>query len=225
MPHNILKLLNNSKKVKWYSSDKSIATVSKGVVTANKVGKCTVTAKVDSKKYKCSVTVTDLKYEKHVEAQEMQYNLISLVNKERVKNRVRPLKVKSSLIKAANIRVLEILPEKYTHTSNNDMVTDEKFSHYRPNNTLYSTVYSEVGLTSGIEYGENLGYTIDRITNLNEFAKESYNIFMKSVAHRENMLSPEYDYIGIGYVRPYTYTSDNGATYTVAFWAQEFYTI
>lgn len=54
-----LKLKNaKAKKVKWKSSKKSIATVSKkGKVTAKNIGTATVTAKYKSKKYKCKVTV------------------------------------------------------------------------------------------------------------------------------------------------------------------------
>ena len=54
----ILKLSGTKKKVKWSSSNKKIATISsKGKVTAKKAGKCTMTAKVSGKKYKCIVTV------------------------------------------------------------------------------------------------------------------------------------------------------------------------
>ncbi len=52
--------LNNAKasKVKWSSSKKKVATVSKkGVVKAKKKGKTTVTAKYKGKKYKCKITV------------------------------------------------------------------------------------------------------------------------------------------------------------------------
>lgn len=53
-----LKLLGNSKKVKWSSSKKSVATVtSKGKVKAVNVGSATITAKAGSKKYKCKITV------------------------------------------------------------------------------------------------------------------------------------------------------------------------
>lgn len=53
-----LKLKNNKKKVKWSSSNKKVATVSKkGKVTGKKAGKATITAKVGKKKYKCKVTV------------------------------------------------------------------------------------------------------------------------------------------------------------------------
>ena len=53
-----LKVLNNKKKVKWSSSNKTVAPVTKkGVVTAKKKGIATITAKIGKKKYKCKVTV------------------------------------------------------------------------------------------------------------------------------------------------------------------------
>ncbi len=53
-----LKLKNNKKKVKWSSSNKKVATVSKkGKVKAKKKGSCRITAKVGKKKYVCKVTV------------------------------------------------------------------------------------------------------------------------------------------------------------------------
>lgn len=53
-----LKVKNTKKKVKWSSSKKKVATVKNGKVTAKKVGKTTITAKVGKKKLKCKVTVT-----------------------------------------------------------------------------------------------------------------------------------------------------------------------
>ena len=46
------------KKIKWSTSKKSVATVSKsGKVKAKKAGKTTITAKLGKKKYRCVVTV------------------------------------------------------------------------------------------------------------------------------------------------------------------------
>lgn len=53
-----LKLKNNRKKIKWSSSNKKVAIVTKkGKVKAKKAGKATITAKVGKKKYKCKITV------------------------------------------------------------------------------------------------------------------------------------------------------------------------
>lgn len=55
-----LKLTGTKKAVKWSSSDKTVATVSsKGKVTAKSEGNVTITAKVQSKKYTCKVTVKE----------------------------------------------------------------------------------------------------------------------------------------------------------------------
>jgi flavodoxin len=52
--------MKNAKKVKWSSSDKKVATVSKkGEVKARKAGQTTITAKVGKKKYKSNITVSD----------------------------------------------------------------------------------------------------------------------------------------------------------------------
>ena len=48
------------RKVTWTSSDRKVATVKDGVVTAVYMGKCTITAKVkNGKTYTCKLTVTD----------------------------------------------------------------------------------------------------------------------------------------------------------------------
>lgn len=52
-----LKIKGTSKKVTWKSSNKAVATVYKGKVTAKKAGTATITAKVSGKSYKCKVTV------------------------------------------------------------------------------------------------------------------------------------------------------------------------
>lgn len=58
-----LKVKGTSKKVKWSSSKKTVATVtSKGKVTAKKAGKAVISAKVAGKTYKCTITVTNDKY-------------------------------------------------------------------------------------------------------------------------------------------------------------------
>ena len=53
-----LKVSGTKAKIKWSSSNKKIATVSKkGTVKAKSIGSCTITAKVKGRKYKCKVIV------------------------------------------------------------------------------------------------------------------------------------------------------------------------
>ncbi len=50
-----------AKKVKWSSSNKKVATVSGGKITAKKAGSAVITAKYKGRKYKCKVTVKSAK--------------------------------------------------------------------------------------------------------------------------------------------------------------------
>lgn len=54
-----IKLKNTPKnaKVTWKTSDKKVATVKKGKITAGTIGQATITAKYKGKSYKCTVTV------------------------------------------------------------------------------------------------------------------------------------------------------------------------
>lgn len=61
-----LKLKGTNQKIKWSSSRKDIVSVnSKGIATAKKVGKATITATVLNKKYTCSITVKGKQTESH----------------------------------------------------------------------------------------------------------------------------------------------------------------
>ena len=55
----ILSVSGTTKKVKWSSKDKSVVTVTNGVIRALAEGKTTITVKVKGKKLKCGVTVNN----------------------------------------------------------------------------------------------------------------------------------------------------------------------
>lgn len=58
-PTVTLKVTGTSRKATWSTSDKTVATVKNGKVTAQKAGNVTITCKVNGKKYTCKVTVVD----------------------------------------------------------------------------------------------------------------------------------------------------------------------
>ena len=88
-----LELLNSSGSITWSSNNEKIATVSNGVITAKAVGSCTVMAKCGGKTFKCPVTVTNYSNIDQVYNQRNIYIMLSLVNKDRVKTKVKPLLV------------------------------------------------------------------------------------------------------------------------------------
>jgi hypothetical protein len=91
-----LQLYGSTKTITWSSSDKTIARVtSKGKVTAVKAGAVTITAKVNSKKYTCKVTVKDVLTDEEAAAdilyETFELNnqlLIILTNKNKVNTQV-----------------------------------------------------------------------------------------------------------------------------------------
>jgi hypothetical protein len=58
-----LTLKHANGKVRWKSNKKTVATVAHGLVRAKKSGKATITATYNNKKYKCTVIVTDPKFQ------------------------------------------------------------------------------------------------------------------------------------------------------------------
>ncbi len=56
-----LKIVGTKKKVQWSSSNKSVASVKNGKVTAKKKGTATITAKLGKSSYNCRVKVVDSK--------------------------------------------------------------------------------------------------------------------------------------------------------------------
>lgn len=205
-----LQLLNKPKgKIKWSSTKKSVATVNKGAVTAAGVGECTIVAKVKKKKYKCKVVVTDYKDPVKIESQENIYLMLQLMNRDRVKVKSRPLRIKEELNKVADVRVSE-LPVALSHT--------------RPNGTAYSTVYDEIGFKKGTVIGENVAYYSDKVPYMGAFVNQSYKSLFESEEHKANILNPTYKYLGLGYKNAGNWFDEYGALFVSTYWVQEFYT-
>ena len=59
-----IKIKGTKKKAVWSSSNFKVASVKKGIITAKKRGKATITAKIGNKKLYCKVTVKNVKLSK-----------------------------------------------------------------------------------------------------------------------------------------------------------------
>lgn len=204
-----LKLLNTTTTPEWKTSNENVATVSNGTITAVAEGKCTISAVIGKNSYKCTVIVSDLKEAEEIALQENVYKMLALINIDRVKVKSAPLKIKEELNQVAEIRAKE---------------GQKKFSHTRPDGTLYKTAYADVGFKQGRIIGENLAYTRDKVEYMDNFIKATYDRLYKSKYHRENMLDRRFEYVGIGYVNVGTSLDEFHALCAETYWAQEFYT-
>ncbi len=118
--------------------------------------------------------------EKTVEVDSSQYaeEILRLVNEEREKVGVDPLELDDTLTKAANIRAEEIT---------------KVFDHTRPNGESYRSLLEEMGVDISCT-GENInGGSFDKPSSAME-------LWMSSKGHRQNILNPDFNYIGVGYV-------------------------
>jgi len=111
--------------------------------------------------------------------------MYELVNNERKKAGLQPLKRSSLLDEAAMIRAAEI------------QIVDNAGGkpHTRPDGTSYKTLLDEMGIKSN-RCGEN-------ITRAKQTPQDAINAWMQSNGHRKNILRENYVSIGIGvYQRP-----------------------
>lgn len=119
-----LELTGTTKTIKWTSSNLKIVKVStNGKLTAIKVGKAIVTAKVSSRKYKCNVTVKEALTEKeaarHItyESAETAQGLVLIFTNENPQNvtlnaTVTYYDAKKNVLKKANNRILVFQSER-----------------------------------------------------------------------------------------------------------------
>lgn len=174
-------------KVRWKSSNKKVASVSKkGKVKAKKAGTAVITAKIKSRSVKCKITVKKSKgltaaaetnaktYQKQIKA------ILKYTNQYRSRHGLSSLTLDSALTKAACHRSLE-------------MAAEGVLSHTRPDG---STPFDLMRIY-GISYytaGENIAYTMGYGVNAGQAAQMWYD----SPGHRANMLHEDFGKIGIG---------------------------
>jgi uncharacterized protein YkwD len=102
--------------------------------------------------------------------------MLRLVNTERARVGVGPLRLNSMLGEAADVRAYE----SYVN-----------FSHTRTNGSRFSTAITEVGY--------NWSYVGENLAAGNRSVLASFNQWMNSQGHYENMIRPEYEFMGVGY--------------------------
>lgn len=181
-----LKLKNNTKKIRWASSNQKAAKVSnRGLVTAKATGNARITAKAGGKKYVCRIKVVAKTKSSYAE------KVLQLVNKERAKVGRKALKLDASLNRAAKVRAEEIT---------------KVFSHDRPDGSSCFSIMKEMGI-SYRTVGENIAAG-------QPTAEEVVNSWMNSDGHRANILSADFEKLGVGYVK-------TGGIYK-HYWAQLF---
>lgn len=171
-----LKIKGTNKKVKWSSSNTKIATVnSKGEVITKKKGSVTIKGKVDGKTYKCKFTVWNKGTKESIKYIQ---EVVDRVNKARTKKGLKKLKLNIKLCEAAMKRSEELT---------------ERFDHLRPDGSSCFTVFGEFGFEVNSYKGENIAYGY---VNPEKVMED----WMSSQGHRDNILSKDFEEIGVGVI-------------------------
>jgi uncharacterized protein YkwD len=118
--------------------------------------------------------------------------MLTMINEARAEVGAPALKLSSELCNAANIRAKEIA---------------SSFSHTRPDGSSFYTVLDDIGYSGSRSSGENIAAGYSSVS-------DTFEQWMNSPGHYENMMKSNYKYIGIGY-----YKSSSGYVYH---WAQIF---
>ncbi len=163
-----LKVKNNKKKVKWISSNRKIATVSKkGKVKGKKAGKVTITAKVGGKKYKCRVTVKKKK-----------------ASAVRVKN-----KIKNACIKYGTVS--EDMSGKYYYLSRLTVSDDDERYEYFTRIQYYPSMDSvRISVLINDTYLSENDYTTFDVTNVKDatskiWYSDSYDNYGEGIVYKK----------------------------------------
>lgn len=105
---------------------------------------------------------------------EFEMEIFNIVNRYRAEEGLKPLKFGNFYYQCGKLRAKEV---------------NGYFSHYRPDNTPFDTVFDDFGFDY-LTCGENIA------CNIND-AETVMTAFMNSPAHRANILQKEYEYVVI----------------------------
>lgn len=112
-----------------------------------------------------------------IQVEDQKKEIIELVNLERTKNNLQPLSTRSEINQIAEQRAEELA----------ELFSDE---HTRPDGRGYDTIVTDYGL----EYS----YVGENIAEGNVSVDEIMNEWLNSPSHRANILSPNYENMGVG---------------------------
>jgi uncharacterized protein YkwD len=132
--------------------------------------------------------------------------VLCLINAERTKRGMRPLRENAKLRRAAQ-----------AHSS--DMVQSGYFAHTTPDGDTFVDRIVGAGYvrrTDGWTLGENLAWGIGKVAT----ARVVHGMWMRSSAHRAVILKPAYRELGIGVRVGVPSDADVGATFTTDFGAK-----
>jgi uncharacterized protein YkwD len=118
--------------------------------------------------------------------------MLVMINDARAQVGAAPLALSAELCEAANIRAEE---------------TATSFAHTRPDGTSFSTVLDDIDYSGSRACGENIAAG-------NSTVAATFNQWLNSQGHYENMVNANYKYVGIGY-----YKTSMGYRF---YWAQIF---
>lgn len=157
----------------YESSDQSVAVVSgDGRITAIGEGEADLTVKSAGDQATVRIEVIGDK-----EDYAMEWDVLKLVNAERMKQDLAPLSSFDQLQKAADVRSMEV-----------NSLSD----HNRPDGSVPGTVLSEVGIRDFLNYGENIAWG-------QPSAKAVMDSWMNSSGHRAQILYDKYTHVGVGH--------------------------
>ncbi len=175
----------NAANLKWTSTNTRVVTVKKGsgnkaVLKAVNEGTANVKLTLyNGKTAICKVSVVDCNDIYSAKTDKDYYSLshkvYEIVNQERIKAGVKPLRFNDKVYKAAMIRAKEC--HKY-------------FSHIRPNGKDCFTALSEAGVKQNYA-GENIAVGFSS-------PKSVMEVWMQSSGHRSNILNPVFTDFGCG---------------------------
>ena len=175
----------NAANLKWTSTNTRVVTVKKGsgnraVLKAVSEGTANVKLTLyNGKTAICKVSVVDCSDVYSAKTDKDYYSLshkvYEIVNQERIKAGVKPLRFNDKVYKAAMIRAKEC--HKY-------------FSHIRPNGKDCFTALSEAGVKQNYA-GENIAVGFSS-------PKSVMEVWMQSSGHRSNILNPVFTDFGCG---------------------------